>query len=143
MIMSALHSASAFLETLHGTVFSRFFNRSLGADIGKDACLMTDALEADLLTVGTHASVNEDCDITCHTVENMVLKLAPVKLGNQSTLRSYSVVMPGGTMERSAVLLEQSQVLKGETVTANERWAGLPAQPFTSAGAEKSPAKST
>jgi len=81
MLMSALHSASAFLGSLHGTVFSNVFNRAMGARVGRNACLMTDSLESDLLTVDDGASINSDCDITCHTVENMVLKLAPVRIG--------------------------------------------------------------
>ncbi|MEM7385271.1 MAG: amino acid adenylation domain-containing protein, partial [Verrucomicrobiota bacterium] len=129
MMMSALHSLSPFLDYLHGTVFSAVFNRLMGARVGKKSCLMTDSLEADLLRVGDKVSVNRECDITCHTVENMVLKLAPVALGDQASLRSDSVVMPGGTMAKGSVLLEQSQVLKGETVGAGEVWSGLPAGP--------------
>ena len=59
----------------------------------------------------------------------MVIKLAPVKIGAGATMRNGSVLMPGGEMEPRSVLLDQSQVLKGETVPAGEVWAGLPAQP--------------
>jgi len=54
---------------------------------------------------------------------------APVTVGPGATIRNGSVLMPGGEMEACSVLLDQSQVLKGETVPAGEAWAGLPAQP--------------
>ena len=34
-------------------------------------------------------------------------------------------------MEPYSTLLEESQVLKGETVPAGQLWAGLPAEPIT------------
>ncbi|MEM7236179.1 MAG: hypothetical protein AAF517_28705, partial [Planctomycetota bacterium] len=128
MMMALADSVDGFASSLHGTAFARLYNQLLGAKIGSDVYLHSDSLESDLLTIGPQTSVNEDCDITCHTVENMVLKLAPVQLGDRSTLRSYSVVMPGGTMEERSTLLEQSQVLKGETVNSDSVWAGLPAR---------------
>ena len=66
--------------------------------------------------------------ISSHTVENMVLKLSPVHYHIDCSTRSSSVLMPGGTMEPYSTLLEQSQVLKGETVPSGQVWAGLPAE---------------
>eukprot|EP00549_Striatella_unipunctata_P002691 CAMPEP_0118724878 /NCGR_PEP_ID=MMETSP0800-20121206/32834_1 /TAXON_ID=210618 ORGANISM="Striatella unipunctata, Strain CCMP2910" /NCGR_SAMPLE_ID=MMETSP0800 /ASSEMBLY_ACC=CAM_ASM_000638 /LENGTH=114 /DNA_ID=CAMNT_0006633525 /DNA_START=30 /DNA_END=371 /DNA_ORIENTATION=+ len=105
MMMILNHSATAFLNDLQGTTLMNIFNRAMGSRIGRDAVMMAAALEADLLQICNGASIGLDCDVNCHTVENM-----------------EGVVMPGGTMEPKSVLLEQSQVLKGETVDANEVW---------------------
>ena len=74
----------------------------------------------NLLELGDFVSIGDECDITCHTVENMVIKLATVKLGNHATMSVESVVMPGASMEAGAVLCPNSQVLKGETVEPAE-----------------------
>ena len=66
--------------------------------------------------------------ISSHTVENMVLKLAPVHYQKGASTRAHSCLMPGGTMEQNSTLLEVSQVLKGETVPAGQTWGGLPAE---------------
>jgi carbonic anhydrase/acetyltransferase-like protein (isoleucine patch superfamily) len=68
--------------------------------------------------------------ISSHTVENMVLKLAPVYYHKGCTTRSNAVLMPGGTIEPHSILLEESQVLKGETVPSGQVWTGLPAEPI-------------
>ena len=91
-------------------------------------CLFYGAvLEFDLLSIGDYGSTGEGCDITCHTVENMVVKFAPVSIGAGCSMRAESVCMPGATMEPCGVLVQGSQVLKGETVPGGEVWSGLPA----------------
>jgi len=62
--------------------------------------------------------------MTCHTVENMVIKLAPVTIGPNCTMRASSLVMPGGETEKNTILLEKSVVLKGELVVAGTTYAG-------------------
>eukprot|EP00425_Heterocapsa_triquetra_P036026 CAMPEP_0195079106 /NCGR_PEP_ID=MMETSP0448-20130528/21115_1 /TAXON_ID=66468 /ORGANISM="Heterocapsa triquestra, Strain CCMP 448" /LENGTH=1754 /DNA_ID=CAMNT_0040111911 /DNA_START=38 /DNA_END=5302 /DNA_ORIENTATION=+ len=115
-------------DHLSGTAFQIWYYRLMGAKIGKNAYLSGIALEFDLLHVGNGAAINDDCDATAHTVERMVLKMAPVILEDNSAILPGSVVMPGGRMEQGALLLERSQVLKGDTVRAGEIWAGQPAQ---------------
>jgi amino acid adenylation domain-containing protein len=130
MLIHVLNSASGFTDLLGGTVFAGLYNRMLGTRVGKNTCLMATAFrtrEPDLVEVGDETSVNDDALLSCHTVENMVLKLAPARTGRGCTLRGGAVLMPGAAMEEGAVLLEQSQVLKGETVPAGTVWAGLPA----------------
>ena len=78
-------------------------------------------------------TINRNGGISSHTVENMVLKLAPVYYHKGCTIRSNSVLMPGGAMEPHSTLLEGSQVLKGETVPTGQVWAGLPAEPIIEA----------
>jgi carbonic anhydrase/acetyltransferase-like protein (isoleucine patch superfamily) len=58
----------------------------------------------------------------------MVIKLAPVCLGDGCSVLEEGIVMPGARMEPGGVLLEKSQVLKGETLPSGEVWEGLPAE---------------
>lgn len=75
-------------------------------------------------------TIGHGMGISCHTVENMVLKLAPIYYRKGCTMRSMSHLMPGCTIEPYSILLEASQVLKGETVPIGQIWAGLPAEPI-------------
>ena len=76
LIMMMFKSSTAPLEQdLYGTAFYNWYLRLLGANIGEDACLFGSSLEHDLLTVGARASVGQKCDLTCHTVEHMVIKV--------------------------------------------------------------------
>ncbi|MDH3913231.1 MAG: amino acid adenylation domain-containing protein [Rhodospirillales bacterium] len=130
MWIHVLNSVEDFADVLSGTLFAILFNRLLGLKAGRNVYMMDTTCrtrEFDLITVGDETSVNADCMLSCHTVENMVLKLAPATTGRRCSLRGGAVMMPGASMEDGATLLEQSQVLKGETVPAGEVWAGLPA----------------
>jgi acetyltransferase-like isoleucine patch superfamily enzyme len=129
VMMAVMETTDTLFEIFNGSVYVIWMYRAFGSKIGENACLLGSPLEFDLLEVGECATVGLDCDVTCHTVEMMVIKLAPVIVGPGATIRNGSVLMPGGEMEPCSVLLDQSQVLKGETVPAGEVWAGLPAQP--------------
>jgi hypothetical protein len=51
-----------------------------------------------------------------------------VKLEDYASILDSGICMPGGVMKKGSLLLERSQVLKGETVPAQEVWEGLPAE---------------
>ncbi|KAH8070924.1 hypothetical protein JL721_4842 [Aureococcus anophagefferens] len=128
LMMTLLAPIYPLLHAFHGTVFAAYFYRLMGADVDDTSTLLGKALEFDLLTVGPGASVGRLCDATCHTVENMVIKLAPVKIGARADVRSRAVVMPGGTLSDGATLLQNSLTLKGELAPPKTVWAGLPAE---------------
>jgi len=117
------------MDSFHGTALYSAFLRAMGAKVGSNCTLFGFTLEFDLLHIGDRVHVGEDCDNTCHTVENMVLKMVPIKLGNGSSMQRHSFVMPGAELSARAVLLEESQVLKGDVVPEGEIWSGNPAEP--------------
>ena len=94
--------------------------------------------EADLMMLEDEVTIDRGGIISSHTVENMVLKLAPVYYHKGCSTRSNAVLMPGGAMEPYSTLLEESQVLKGETVPAGQVWAGLPAEPISTVSSNQS-----
>ena len=93
--------------------------------------------ESDLMILDDEVTIDRGGLFSSHTVENMVLKLAPVYYQKGCTTRSNAVLMPGGAMEPHSVLLEESQVLKGETVSSGQIWAGLPAEPIEETSANQ------
>jgi len=128
MTMMILSSGISDLgEALQGSIFNEWLYRANGAKVGKNCYLSGLAVEYDLLQIGDNCAIGGECDTTGHTVENMVIKLAATKLGNNVTMCPASFAMPGSVLEDRCVLLEHTQVLKGETVPAGEVWAGMPA----------------
>ncbi|CAE7225832.1 mycC, partial [Symbiodinium sp. CCMP2456] len=123
------------VDALQGTEFLVWYYRLMGAKVGQNCCLFGLALEYDLLTMGDGCCVGWECDTTCHTVENMVIKLAPTVLESYTSMLPHSMVSPGAVLHEGAVVLENSQVLKGEQVPADECWAGLPASSCGPVGA--------
>ncbi|KAK3270755.1 hypothetical protein CYMTET_20863 [Cymbomonas tetramitiformis] len=141
MTMMALRGAlsSGVLLEMSGTYFAAAFARLMGSQVGEDACLLNFVTtEYDLLDVGKGSTIGDDCDMSSHTVERMVIQLRRVSVHKQGTVRNGAIVMPGATMCRRGVLLEAGQVLKGETVNPGEVWAGLPALPVSKVGARES-----
>merc|ERR1719215_234114 len=103
-----------------GTEFMVWYYRAMGASVGANCCLFGLAFEYDLLSIGDCSSVCWECDTTCHTVENMIIKLVPTHLEAYTSMLCHSMVSPGATLGRGAVLLENSHILKGEQVPPNE-----------------------
>ena len=102
---------------------------AMGANVRDrtSAVLQGNGFEFDLLYVEEEVCTNKDVDVTCHTVENMLLRFAPVKYHKGSAVYSHSCVMPGGAIGIGGLLREFSQVLKGEAIPPGETYAGLPA----------------
>jgi len=125
MILSS--GVSDLAEAMQGTIFNAWVYRANGARVGRNCYLAGLAVEYDLLEIGDHVAIGPECDTTGHTVENMVIKLAATKLGSGVAMCPASFAMPGAVVEDDAVLLEHTQVLKGETVPRGEVWAGMPA----------------
>jgi len=118
---------SALADCMHGTTFEVWICRACGAKVGKDCYLGGLVVEYDLLSIGDNVAIGSGCDTTGHTVENMVIKLAPTRLGDGVAMLPGSFAMPGSVIEDEAVLMEHTQVLKGEVVPKGEVWAGMPA----------------
>jgi acetyltransferase-like isoleucine patch superfamily enzyme len=127
MMMQLRGAMSGLNESLQGTAFNNWALRAYGASVGRDCCLFGLALEYDLLSVGDRVAIGAGSDTTCHTVENMLLTLAPTRIADDASMLNASFAMPGASIEANSMILENSQVLKGETVPQGEIWAGLPA----------------
>lgn len=105
LMMCLNTNVRVLLEEMGGTVFVAWVYRAMGAKIGKNACIFGHAMEYDLLEIGENTAVGDDCDLTCHTVENMVIKLAPVKIGRNVTIRAGGIIMPGGVAQDNTAVM--------------------------------------
>mmetsp|Transcript_17747 Transcript_17747/g.39147 ORF Transcript_17747/g.39147 Transcript_17747/m.39147 type:complete len:470 (-) Transcript_17747:198-1607(-) len=128
VMMSLTGTTGHIMDLCVGTPFAAYFYRAMGAKVGHECVLFGLGLEFDLLTMGDRVAVHDGVDTTNHTVEKMVIKNAPTYLGDYTSVCSHSMAMPGSVLCEGAVLLEHSQVLKGDTVPDGQVWAGMPAE---------------
>ena len=130
--MNALYEFLAtplLLGALQGTPLLPWFFRALGAKVGRRVYTHTTGLlEWDLVDIGDHATLNDDCVLQTHLFEDRVLKASRVRIGANCSVGALSVVLYGSVIEDGSRLDALSLVMKGETLPGNTNWAGVPAQ---------------
>lgn len=115
---------------LRGTPLMSIYLRLLGAKIGKDTHINNDRLDTfDLLTIGDGAYLSHESTVTCNSVENGILRLRAVKIGDRCHVGSGSIVGLGANMATGAQLGDLSLLSNYKTIPAWELWSGSPAVP--------------
>ncbi len=100
----------------------------------------------DLLSIGEGASVNADANISCHSVEDGLLRLRAVALGPGVSIGIRSVVGHDAVIGAGTVIDDLSCVAAGSRLGAGEFWSGSPAargaaRPESAARAPDEPAR--
>jgi non-ribosomal peptide synthetase-like protein len=115
---------------LTGTPWIAPFLRLFGARIGRRVHLDTTFLsEFDLVQVEDDAAIARACSLQTHLFEDRVMKMSTVHVGAGCTIGPRSVVLYDSSLEPGASLDALSLVMKGESLPAETRWTGIPAQP--------------
>jgi non-ribosomal peptide synthetase-like protein len=124
------HLADPFIvRMLLGTPFAAWFFRLLGARIGRGVYMETTSLtEFDLIDIGDGAALNQDCTIQTHLFEDRVMKVSRIHIGAGCSIGARGIVLYDSAMEDASSLGDLSLVMKGETIPAATRWAGVPAR---------------
>ncbi|MFI1889985.1 Pls/PosA family non-ribosomal peptide synthetase [Streptomyces jumonjinensis] len=128
--------ADAFVEvlavpwlvgTVSGTPLMSLWLRGLGARIGTGVWCETYWLpEADLVTVGSGASVGRGCVVQTHLFHDRIMRMDDVVLGAGATLGPHGIALPGAVIGDRAVVGPASLVMRGERVPPGTRWLGNP-----------------
>ncbi|MGW2560236.1 Pls/PosA family non-ribosomal peptide synthetase [Streptomyces sp. NPDC001514] len=110
-----------------GTPLMNLWLRGLGARVGRGAWCETYWLpEADLVTVGSGASVNRGCVVQTHLFHDRIMRMENVVLGAGATLGPHGIALPGAVIGDRAAVGPASLVMRGESVPADTRWLGNP-----------------
>ncbi|TIC79661.1 amino acid adenylation domain-containing protein [Nocardioides sp. GY 10113] len=105
--------------------------RAMGARVGRGVWCETYWLpEADLVTLGDGATVNQGSVVQTHLFHDRLLATDGVTLLAGATLGSNSVVLPAAGIGRHATVGPVSLVMRGETVPHKTRWIGNPIGPW-------------
>ena len=127
------------LEHVRGTFWLPLFLRLFGTRVGKGVYMdSTDLTEFDCCEIGNYAVMNSMSCLQTHLYEDRLMKIGRVKIGDGVSIGAFTTVLYDTDIGDYARLGSLSLIMKGETIPANTRWAGAPAQPVaatTPAGA--------
>jgi len=116
------------MHYLAGTPLLAWYLRLLGSTIGRDAHLNSHQISGlDLLTIGDHARINADANISCYAVEDGYLKVRPVKIGHYVCFGIRSIAGQDVVVGDGAVIADLTCIKSGGRVGAGEYWSGSPA----------------
>ncbi|MGV9799069.1 Pls/PosA family non-ribosomal peptide synthetase [Mycobacterium sp. NPDC003449] len=133
-----------FARAASGTPVMNLWLRGLGASIGRGVWCETYWLpEADLVTLGTGATVNRGCVVQTHLFHDRIMRMDSVVLEEGSTLGPHCVALPAARLGAGATVGPGSLVMRGDEVPPSTRWQGNPIAPWNLFGKKRAAAEPT
>ncbi|CCQ37160.1 O-acetyltransferase (homolog to galactoside O-acetyltransferase) [Natronomonas moolapensis 8.8.11] len=110
--------------------------RSVGVTVGSGVSWglesTPDVFWPELVAVGEDAIVGYDATLLCHEFLQEEYRIGEVRVGERAMIGAGTVVLPGVEIGPDAQIAANSLV--AEDVPAGETWAGVPAEPVSTAG---------
>jgi non-ribosomal peptide synthetase-like protein len=126
-----------FVKTMQRLLPSQFLNgtplycgylRRLGVKVAKDAQLAAITIGAeDLVTIGADVSISSQVILNNAFVEDGMLKLRKIRLGDHAYIGSSAIIAGGAEIEAWGELQDLSYLQEGKTIKTGEVWMGSPA----------------
>jgi non-ribosomal peptide synthetase-like protein len=133
--VTGLYEAAAIpagVGMLVGTPFLPPVLRWFGARIGRRTWIGTTYLtEFDLVEIGDDAAVGAEVSLQTHLFEDRVMKMSVVTVGAGASIGTRAVVLYDAVVGDGVSLGSLSLLMKGEHLTPDSRWRGIPAQGIT------------
>jgi non-ribosomal peptide synthetase-like protein len=116
-------------QFLNGTPLYPTYLKWLGIKIAPDAQISDFSFGAeDLITIGSDVSLSSKTSLNNAYVENGLLKLRRIHLGDHAYIGSSAVIAGGAHVEAWGELQDLSFLPAGKTIKPGEVWQGSPAQ---------------
>jgi non-ribosomal peptide synthetase-like protein len=116
-------------QFMNGTPLYANYLKRLGVKVAPDAQLSAITIGAeDLVTIGSDVSMSSGTMLDNATVEDGLLKLREIHIGDHAYLGSNSVVAGGARIEDWGELQDLSYLRPGQKIGVGEVWLGSPAQ---------------
>ncbi len=117
------------MQFLNGTPLYNTYLRWLGVKVAPDAQLSAITIGAeDLVTIGADASLSSLAVLNNAWVENGLLKLRSIHLGDHAYIGSSAIVAGDTVIEDWGELMDLSHLPQGKTIKRAEVWQGSPAK---------------
>lgn len=117
------------MPLVRGTFIMRLFYIGMGAKIGRNTRINTNRLsDCDLVEIGDNCVIGGDVLINGHSGEGDVFLRNYVKIGNNVTIGSFSMILPGAIIEDNVIVGANSVVVKDQRLLSNNIYAGSPAR---------------
>jgi non-ribosomal peptide synthetase-like protein len=105
----------------------------MGSKIGKNVYLGSDRVRIfDLVSIGNNSSISKEAYIMGYVVEDGMLKLGKISIGNNCFVGARSLLHQNSGMEDDSALLELSMLPGNSTIPAGQIWRGSPAKLYKS-----------
>jgi non-ribosomal peptide synthetase-like protein len=115
-------------QFLNGTPLYAGYLRRMGVKVAKDAQLAAITIGAeDLVTIGSDVSISSQVILNNAYVEDGLLKLRKIHLGDHAYIGSSAIVAGGATIDEWGELQDLSFLQEGKTIKSGEVWHGSPA----------------
>lgn len=116
-------------QFLNGTPLYPAYLRLLGMKIASDAQVSDFSFGAeDLITIGSDVSISSQTNLNNAVVEDGLLKLRSITLGDHAYIGSTAIISGGSQIEAWGELQDLSFLQPGNTIGSGEVWQGSPAQ---------------
>jgi non-ribosomal peptide synthetase-like protein len=115
-------------QFLNGTPLYAGYLRRMGVKVAKDAQLGSLTIGAeDLVTIGSDVSISSQAVLNNAWVEDGMLRLRRIHLGDHAYVGSSAVIAGGATIEDWGELKDLGYLQEGKTIKTGEVWHGSPA----------------
>ncbi len=115
-------------EFLNGTPLYNAYLKRMGVKVANDAQLAAITIGAeDLVTIGSDVSISSQAVLNNAFVEDGLLKLRKIHLGDHAYIGSSAIISGGATIEDWGELQDLSYLQEGKTIKSGEVWQGSPA----------------
>jgi len=116
-------------QFLNGTPLYPVYLRLLGMKIAPDAQISEFSFGAeDLITIGSDVSISSQTNLNNAFVEDGLLKLRPITLGDHAYIGSSAIISGDSRIDAWGELQDLSFLQPGKTIGSGEVWQGSPAQ---------------
>ena len=116
-------------QFLNGTPLYPSYLRMLGMKIAPDAQISDFSFGAeDLISIGSDASLSSQTTLNNAFVEDGMLKLRKIVIGDHAYIGSTAMISGGSVIEDWGELQDLSHLQSGKTIAPGEVWQGSPAQ---------------
>lgn len=116
------------VQFLNGTPLYPVYLRLMGVKVAANAQLSSLSIGAeDLITIGNDVSISSAAVLDNAFVEDGLLKLRSIKLGDHAYIGSSALIAGGAVMEDWSELKDLSYLQAGKTIKPGEVWQGSPA----------------
>ncbi|MDF2431607.1 MAG: hypothetical protein JWP44_1238, partial [Mucilaginibacter sp.] len=116
-------------QFLNGTPLYPAYLRLLGMNIASDAQISEFSFGAeDLITIGSDVSISSQTNLNNAFVEDGMLKLRTITLGDHAYIGSSAIIAGDSEMAAWSELQDLSFLQPGKTIGSGEVWHGSPAQ---------------
>ena len=114
----------------------RLIYQALGARLGTNTYSAGIIHDPPFVEIGMYSTVGRvPAVLVPHVIEGRRLSHYKIRIGNNVTVGTHAVILPGVTIGDNALVAAGAVVPKGTRIGANEVWGGVPARLLRSARA--------